>query len=117
MMHSPEVELTEILSNNFNGNGLVPLDIAPDTKNTTRGVHKFRILKILQFLVLPIVIPFRKAPCSSILMAHRHRPKNQWVINRSHYKQAKITFLYQLQFFFWPWHKVSHGGRIEGHMV
>ena len=40
MMHSPEVELTEILSNNFNGNGLVPLDIATDTKNTTRGVHK-----------------------------------------------------------------------------
>ena len=38
MMHSPEVELTEIfLSNIFNGNGLVPLFIAPDTKDTTRG--------------------------------------------------------------------------------
>ena len=48
MMHSPEVELTEIfLSNIFYGNGLVPSDIAPDTKNTSRRVHKFRILKIL----------------------------------------------------------------------
>ena len=36
-----QVELNEIfLSNNFNGNILVPLAIAPDTKNTTRGVHK-----------------------------------------------------------------------------
>ena len=47
-MHSQEVESTEIfLSNDFNGYVLVPLDIAPDTKNTTRGVHKLRILKIL----------------------------------------------------------------------
>ena len=48
MMHSPEVELTEIfVSNIFNGNGLAPSDKPPDTKNTTRGVHNFRILKIL----------------------------------------------------------------------
>ena len=38
MMHSPEVELTEIfVSNIFNGNGLAPSDKPPDTKNTTRG--------------------------------------------------------------------------------
>ena len=37
-MHSPEVVLDEIfLSNIFNGNVLAPLDIPPDTKNTTRG--------------------------------------------------------------------------------
>ena len=48
LMHSPEVELTEIfVSNIFNGNGLAPSDKPPDTKNTTRGVHNFRILKIL----------------------------------------------------------------------
>ena len=48
-MHSPEVELTEIfLSYNLNGNGLVPLDIAPDTKNTNRGVHKF--CKVTNFI-------------------------------------------------------------------
>ena len=48
MMHSPEVELTEIfVSNIFNGNGLAPSDKPPDTKNTTRGVHNFQILKIL----------------------------------------------------------------------
>ena len=48
VMHSPEVELTEIfVSNIFNGNGLAPSDKPPDTKNTTRGVHNFRILKIL----------------------------------------------------------------------
>ena len=47
-MHSPEVELTVIfVSNIFNGNGLAPSDLPPDTKNTTRGVHNFRILKIL----------------------------------------------------------------------
>ena len=47
-MHSPEVELTEIfVSNIFNGNGLAPSDKPPDTKNNTRGVHNFRILKIL----------------------------------------------------------------------
>ena len=40
-MHSPEVELTEIfVSNIFIGNGLAPSDKPPDTKNTTRGVHK-----------------------------------------------------------------------------
>ena len=39
MTHSPIVEFTEIFSsNNFNWNGPVPLDIAPDTKNT--GVFK-----------------------------------------------------------------------------
>ena len=44
MMHSPEVELTEIfVSNIFNGNGLAPSDMPPDTKNTTRGVYNFRI--------------------------------------------------------------------------
>ena len=48
VMHSPEVELNEIfVSNIYNGNGLAPSDIPPDTKNTTRGVHNFRILKIL----------------------------------------------------------------------
>ena len=48
LMHSPEVELTEIfVSNIFNGNGQTPSDKPPDTKNTTRGVHNFRILKIL----------------------------------------------------------------------
>ena len=48
LMDSPEVELNEIfVSNIFNGNGLVPSDKPPDTKNTTRGVHNFRILKIL----------------------------------------------------------------------
>ena len=48
LLHSPEVELTEIfVSNIFNGNGLAPSDKPPDTKNTTRGVHNFRILKIL----------------------------------------------------------------------
>ena len=47
-MHSSDVELNEIfVSNIFNGNGLAPSDIPPDTKNTTRGVHNFRILKIL----------------------------------------------------------------------
>ena len=47
-MHSQEVELTKIfVSNIFNGNGLAPSDMPPDTKNTTRGVHNFRILKIL----------------------------------------------------------------------
>ena len=54
MMHSPEVELTEIfVSNIFDGNGLACSDIPPDTKNTTRarGVHNFQILKILYFLV------------------------------------------------------------------
>ena len=78
-MHSQEVELTKIfVSNIFNGNGLAPSDIPPDTKNTTRGVHNFRILKILLisckvgcfkaltlrtsfFGVMPIVIAFRKA--------------------------------------------------------
>ena len=41
MMHSPEVELTEIfVSNVFIGNGLVPSDMPPDTKNTTTGVQK-----------------------------------------------------------------------------
>ena len=34
VMHSPEVELNEIfVSNIFNGNGLAPSDILPDTKN------------------------------------------------------------------------------------
>ena len=48
LLHSPEVELTEIfVSNIFNGNGLTPSDKPPDTKNTTRGVHNFRIVKIL----------------------------------------------------------------------
>ena len=48
MMHSPEVELTEIfLANSFNGNCLAPSDIAPGAKNTTRGVHKFQIFEIL----------------------------------------------------------------------
>ena len=44
LMHSPEVELTEIfVSNIFNGNGLAPSDIPPDTKNTARGsiISKF----------------------------------------------------------------------------
>ena len=44
-MHSPEVELTKIfVLNIFNGNGLAPSDMPPDTKNTTRGVHDFRFL-------------------------------------------------------------------------
>ena len=48
LMHSPEVELTEIfVSNIYNGNGLAPSDKPPDTKTTTRGVQNFRILKIL----------------------------------------------------------------------
>ena len=55
------------------------------------------------FGVMPIVI-------MSVLMAPRYRTQNQYVINTSHHKQEKVTFLYQLQFFFWPWHKVSHGG-------
>ena len=47
-MHSPEVKLTEIfVSDIFIGNGLAPSDIPPDTKNTTRGVHKFQILKMI----------------------------------------------------------------------
>ena len=51
-MHSPEVAFNEIfVSNILNGNGLIPLDIPPDTKNTTRGVHNFQILKILWFFV------------------------------------------------------------------
>ena len=38
LMHSPEVELNEIfVSNIFNGNGLVPSDMPPNTKNTTKG--------------------------------------------------------------------------------
>ena len=56
MMHSPEVELNEIyVSIIFNGNGLLPSDIPPDTKNTTKGVNKFRILEILYFLVQYVV--------------------------------------------------------------
>ena len=48
LMHSLEAELTEIfVSNISNGNGLAPSGMPPDTKNTTRGVHNFRILKIL----------------------------------------------------------------------
>ena len=48
LMHSPEVQLNEIfVSNIFNGNGLAPSDMPPDTKNTTRGVQKIRNLKIL----------------------------------------------------------------------
>ena len=40
LMHSPKVELNEIfVSNIFNGNGLVPSEMPPDTRNTTRGVH------------------------------------------------------------------------------
>ena len=97
VMHSPEVELTEIfVSNIFNGNGLAPSDMPPDTKNTTRGVHNFQILedslisckigcfkdltlRTSFFGVMPIVIPFRKALGSPVLMAPRYRPKNQWV--------------------------------------
>ena len=48
LMHSPEVELTEIfVSNIFDGNGLAPSDKPTDTKTTTRGVQNFQILKIL----------------------------------------------------------------------
>ena len=48
LMDSPEVKLNEIfVSNIFNGDGLAPSDISTDIKNTTRGVHKFQILKIL----------------------------------------------------------------------
>ena len=48
LMHSPEVELNEIfVSNIFNKNGAAPSDIQPDTRNTARGAHNFRILKIL----------------------------------------------------------------------
>ena len=37
-MHSLKGKLNEIfVSNIFNGNVLAPLDIPPDTKNTTRG--------------------------------------------------------------------------------
>ena len=43
-MHSPEIELTEIfVSKIFKVNGLAPSDKPPDTKNTNRGVHDFRI--------------------------------------------------------------------------
>ena len=49
--------------------------------------------------VMPIVIPFWKALGSPVLLASRYRSKNQWVINTSHHKQEKITFLYQFHFF------------------
>ena len=49
-MHSPEVELIEIfLSNIFNGNGLAPSDIPPDTKNTTRGSTISEYLRFFNF--------------------------------------------------------------------
>ena len=46
MMHSPEVELNEIyVSIIFNGNGLLPSDIPPDTKNTIRGSINLKFAK------------------------------------------------------------------------
>ena len=67
------------------------------------------------FGVLPIVLPFRKALVSPVLLVPKYGLKTQWLINGSHRKRAKknfVTFLRQSRFFFRPWLKGPQGGCI-----
>ena len=67
------------------------------------------------FGVLPIVLPFRKALVSPVLLVPKYGLKTQWLINGSHRKRAKknfVTFLRQSWFFFRPWLKGPQGGCI-----
>ena len=67
------------------------------------------------FGVLPIVLPFRKALVSPVLLVPRYGLKTQRLIRGSPHKRAKknfVTFLSQAQFFFRPWQKGPQGGCI-----
>ena len=64
------------------------------------GCFKDLTLRTSFFGVMPVVIPFRKALGSPVPMAPRYRPKNQWVINTSHHKQAKTNFSVPTPIFF-----------------
>ena len=64
------------------------------------------------FGVLPIVLPFRKALVSPVLLVPRYGLKTQRVIRGSSHKRAKkyfVTFLDQVRFFFQPWQKGPQG--------
>ena len=67
------------------------------------------------FGVLPIVLPFRKALVSPVLLVPRYGLKTQRLIRGSPHKRAKkyfVTFLCQSRFFFRPWLKGPQGGCI-----
>ena len=66
---------------------------------------------------MPIVIPFLKSPCSLVLMAPSYMPKNEWIINTSHHKQARKNFSASTPIVFQLQQKVSLGGFIGGHTV
>ena len=67
------------------------------------------------FGVLPIVLPFRKALVSPVLLVPRYGLKTQRLIRGSPQKRAKkyfVTFLYPSRFYFQPWQKGPQGGCI-----
>ena len=64
------------------------------------GCFKDLTLRTSFFGVMPIVIPIWKALGSPVLLAPRYRPKNKWVINTSHHKEAKTNFSVSTPIFF-----------------
>ena len=82
--------------------------------NVKYVVQRF-VPRYLIFGVLPIVLPFRKALVSPVLLVPRYGLKTQRLIRGSPHKKAKkyfVTFLRQSRFFFRLWQKGPQGGCI-----